>query len=92
VTLLDTGDPLNDERAQASLVVHVAGGEAMLLDTSSGTALLQRLCAVGIALGRIRHVFGGGARYIRSRTSRSSITRLPNLPSLRSCEFRLGFR
>ena len=58
VTLLDTGDPLNDERAQASPEVHMAGGEAMLLDTSSGTALLQRLCAAGIALGRIRHVFG----------------------------------
>ena len=60
MTLLDTGDPRNDARAWASLVVHVAGGEAVLLDTSTGTALLQHLCAAGIALRRIRHVFGGG--------------------------------
>jgi ribonuclease Z len=57
VTLLGTGDPLNDERAQASLAVHLAGGETMLLDTSSGTVLLQRLRAAGIALDSIRHVF-----------------------------------
>jgi ribonuclease BN (tRNA processing enzyme) len=57
VTLLGTGDPLNDERAQASLAIHLAGGETMLLDTSSGTVLLQRLRAAGIALDSIRHVF-----------------------------------
>jgi ribonuclease Z len=57
VTLLGTGDPLNAERAQASLAVHLAGGETVLLDTSSGTVLLQRLRAAGITLGSIRHVF-----------------------------------
>jgi ribonuclease Z len=57
VILLGTGDPLNDERAQASLAVHLAGGETVLLDTSSGTVLLQRLRAAGIALDSIRHVF-----------------------------------
>jgi ribonuclease BN (tRNA processing enzyme) len=57
VTFLGTGDPLNDERAQASLAVHLAGDETMLLDTSSGTVLLQRLRAAGIAQDSIRHVF-----------------------------------
>src|SRR5205823_4436406 len=45
------------ERAQASLALHLAGGETVLFDTSSGTVLLQRLRAAGIALDSIRHVF-----------------------------------
>jgi len=65
VVMLGTGDPLNHERAQASLALHVsdgrneldgADGETLLIDTSSGTILLGQLHAVGIALVSIRHL------------------------------------
>lgn len=54
---LGTGDSLNPERAQTSLAVPLAGGEAMLVDASSGTVLLARLEAAGIPLEAVRHVF-----------------------------------
>ena len=54
---LGTGDPLNGERAQASLAVPLAGGEAMLFDASSGTVLLGQLDAAGIPPDRVRHLF-----------------------------------
>lgn len=54
---LGTGDSLNPERAQTSLAVPLAGGETMLIDTSSGTVLLARLEAAGIPLESVRHVF-----------------------------------
>jgi ribonuclease Z len=57
VTFLGTGDPLNGERAQASLAVPLAGGEAMLFDASSGTVLLRQLDAAGIPPDRVRHLF-----------------------------------
>ena len=57
ITFLGTGDPLNEERAQTSLAVALAGGETLLLDTSSGTILLRQLAAAGIALAGIRHIF-----------------------------------
>ncbi|MGN6812894.1 MAG: MBL fold metallo-hydrolase, partial [Thermomicrobiales bacterium] len=57
ITFLGTGDPLNEERAQTSLAVALAGGETLLLDTSSGTILLHRLAAAGLALSTIRHIF-----------------------------------
>ncbi len=63
VVLLGTGDPLNHERAQASLAVQCLEGaegaerETILIDTSRGTILLGQLHAAGIALARIRHVF-----------------------------------
>lgn len=60
ITFLGTGDPLNDERAQTSLAVPLAGGragdETLLIDTSSGTVLLRQLRAAGIALDGIRHL------------------------------------
>ena len=57
VTFLGTGDPLNGERAQASIAVPLAAGEAMLFDASSGTVLLRQLDAAGIPLDRVRHLF-----------------------------------
>ncbi len=57
VILLGTGDPLNEERAQTSLAVPLAGNETLLLDTSSGTVLLRQLEVAGIALESIRHLF-----------------------------------
>jgi ribonuclease BN (tRNA processing enzyme) len=57
VNFLGTGDRLNGERAQASLAVPLATGEAMLIDASSGTVLLRQLDATGIALGSVRHLF-----------------------------------
>lgn len=56
VTLLGTGDPLNEERAQTSLAVPLAGDEILLVDTSSGTVLLRQLKATSIALESIRHL------------------------------------
>lgn len=56
VILLGTGDPLNDERAQAALAVPLANAETLLIDTSSGTVLLRQLRRAGIALESIRHV------------------------------------
>ncbi len=59
VVMLGTGDPLNHERAQASLAFQLregADGETLLIDTSSGTILLGQLRAAGIALMSIRHV------------------------------------
>ncbi len=57
VIFLGTGDPLNGERAQASLAVPLAAGEAMLFDASSGTVLLGQLDAAGIPLESVRHLF-----------------------------------
>lgn len=57
VILLGTGDPLNEERAQTSLAVPLAGDEILLLDASSGTVLLRRLQAAGIPLESVRHLF-----------------------------------
>lgn len=57
VILLGTGDPLNEERAQTSLAVPLAGGETMLVDASSGTVLLRQIEAADIALQSIRHLF-----------------------------------
>jgi ribonuclease Z len=57
VTFLGTGDPLNGERAQASIAVPLAGGEAMLFDASSGTVLLGQLDAAGIPPDSVRHLF-----------------------------------
>jgi ribonuclease BN (tRNA processing enzyme) len=57
VIFLGTGDPLNGERAQASLAVPLAAGEATLFDASSGTILLRQLDAAGIQLDRVRHLF-----------------------------------
>lgn len=56
IIMLGTGDPLNEERAQSSLAVPLEGGETLLVDTTSGTALLRRLREAGIALGSIRHL------------------------------------
>lgn len=57
VILLGTGDPVNEERAQTSLAVSLAGDETMLIDASSGTVLLRQLEAAGITLESIRHLF-----------------------------------
>lgn len=57
VIFLGTGDPLNEERAQTSLAVPLAGSDTMLLDASSGTVLLRQLQDAGIALEGIRHLF-----------------------------------
>jgi glyoxylase-like metal-dependent hydrolase (beta-lactamase superfamily II) len=53
---LTDGDPLDGERARASLAVSLSGDETMLLDTSSGTVLLRQLETAGIALGSVRHL------------------------------------
>lgn len=57
VILIGTGDPLNEERAQSSLAVPLAGNETLLVDASSGTVLLRQLKAAGIPLESIRHLF-----------------------------------
>lgn len=57
VIFLGTGDPLNEERAQACLAVPLAGDETMLIDASGGTVLLGQLDAAGIPLESIRHLF-----------------------------------
>lgn len=55
--VLGSGDPLCDERVQTSLAVPLDGGETLLIDTTSGTALLHQLRCAGLALAGIRHVF-----------------------------------
>jgi ribonuclease Z len=57
VIFLGTGDPLNWERAQTSLAIPLSGGEAMLIDASSGTVLLKQLEAATIPLQAVRHLF-----------------------------------
>ncbi len=57
IVLLGTGDPFNEERAQTSLALPLAGGETLLIDTSSGTIVLRQLRDAGIALDSIRHLF-----------------------------------
>jgi len=56
IIMLGTGDPLNDERVQTSLAVPLDGGDTLLIDTTSGTALLRQLRTVGLGLAGIRHV------------------------------------
>jgi ribonuclease BN (tRNA processing enzyme) len=56
ITFLGTGDPLNGERAQTSLALALAGGDVLLIDTSSGTILLRQLEQADIALERVRHI------------------------------------
>ncbi len=57
ITLLGTGDPVNEERAQTSLALALAAGETLLIDTTGGTVLLRQLRDAGIALDSIRHLF-----------------------------------
>ncbi len=57
IILLGTGDPFNEERAQTSLALPLAGGETLLIDTSSGTVVLRQLRDAGIALDSVRHLF-----------------------------------
>lgn len=57
VIMLGTGDPLNDERVQTSLAVPLEGDDILLVDTTSGTALLGQLRQAGLDLARIRHLF-----------------------------------
>jgi len=57
VIFLGTGDPFNGERAQTSLAVPLSGGEAMMIDASSGTVLLRQLEAASIPLQAVRHLF-----------------------------------
>jgi ribonuclease Z len=57
VIFLGTGDPLNEERAQTSFAVPLAGGEVMLIDACSGTVLLRQLQHARIPLGSVRHLF-----------------------------------
>ena len=57
VIFLGTGDPLNGERAQASLAVPLSGDEVILFDASSGTVLLKQLETAGISLQSVRHLF-----------------------------------
>jgi ribonuclease BN (tRNA processing enzyme) len=57
LTFLGTGDALNGERAQSSVALPLSGEETMLIDASSGTVLLGRLEAAGIALESVRHLF-----------------------------------
>lgn len=56
LTLLGTGDPLNEERAQTSLALPIGGDDLLLVDASSGTVLLRQLQRAGIALARVRHL------------------------------------
>lgn len=56
VIMLGTGDPVNEERAQASLAVPLASDETLLIDTSSGTILLRQLRTAGIDLVSLRHI------------------------------------
>jgi ribonuclease BN (tRNA processing enzyme) len=63
VIFLGTGDPLNWERAQSSLAVPLEGGEAVLIDASSGTVLLGQLEAAGIPLQSVRHLFVSHAHF-----------------------------
>lgn len=57
VICLGTGDPLNAERAQASLAMRLPDDETILFDASSGTILLGRLEAAGIPIEGIHHLF-----------------------------------
>ena len=54
---LGTGDPFNYERAQTILALPLAGGETMLVDTSSGTTVLRQLHDAGIPPESVRHIF-----------------------------------
>jgi len=56
IIMLGTGDSLNDERVQTSLAVPLESGETLLIDTTSGTALLRQLRAAGLGLAGVRHV------------------------------------
>ncbi|HWE60809.1 MAG TPA: MBL fold metallo-hydrolase [Chloroflexota bacterium] len=56
IIMLGTGDPLTDERVQTSFALPLDDGETLLVDTTSGTALLHQLRAAGLALAGIRHL------------------------------------
>ena len=56
IIMLGTGDPLSEERVQTSLALPLDAGETLLIDTTSGTALLHQLREAGIALIGIRHL------------------------------------
>ena len=56
IIMLGTGDPLNDERVQTSLAVPLDGDDTLLIDTTSGTALLRQLRAAGLGLASLHHV------------------------------------
>ncbi len=57
LSFLGTGDPFNYERAQTILAFPLAGGETMLVDTSSGTNVLRQLHEARIPLESVRHIF-----------------------------------
>lgn len=57
IIMLGTGDPLSDERVQTSLALPLAGGETLLIDTTSGTDLLRQMRLAGLPLVSIRHLF-----------------------------------
>lgn len=57
LTFLGTGDPLNYERGQTALALETSDAGTVLIDTSSGTAILSQLRAADIALSAIRDIF-----------------------------------
>ncbi len=80
VIFLGTGDPLNEERAQASLAVPLSDGETILMDASSGTVLLRQLRAAGIPLESVRHLFVSHRHYDHVGGLAPLLTALAALP------------
>jgi ribonuclease Z len=81
--MLGTGDPLSDERAQSSLAVPLEGDETLLIDTTSGTALLRQLRQAHLPLAGIRHLFISHRHFDHAGGLAPLLTILTSLPEAR---------
>ncbi len=78
--VLGSGDPLCDERVQSSLAVPLGGGETLLIDTTSGTALLRQLRRADLSLSGIRHLFISHRHFDHAGGLAPLLTDLSSLP------------
>jgi ribonuclease Z len=81
--VLGSGDPLCDERVQSSLAVPLEGGETLLIDTTSGTALLRQLRQANLSLSSIRHVFISHRHFDHAGGLAPLLTTLTSMPEAR---------
>jgi len=81
--VLGSGDPLSDERVQSSLAVPLDGDETLLIDTTSGTALLRQLRQANLSLPSIRHVFISHRHFDHAGGLAPLLTELASVPEAR---------
>ena len=83
IIMLGTGDPLNDERVQTSLAVPLNRDETLLIDTTSGTALLGQLRAARRELSGIHHLFVSHRHFDHAGGLAPLLTAMAGLPAAR---------